>query len=69
MAVGDDAASAGFPLVPDTGENGKVKYGAREINATRDMVAGIKLNIPRKITSGPSFPANPQVGDIHFRVV
>lgn len=42
MAVGDDAANAGFPLVPDTGEEGKVRYGAREINRTRDLIAQVK---------------------------
>lgn len=42
MAIGDDAAAAGFPLVPNTGEEGKVRYGAREINRTRDFVAQIK---------------------------
>lgn len=39
MAIGDDAAAAGFPLVPESGEDGKVKYGAREINRTRDLIA------------------------------
>lgn len=69
MAVGDTAAAAGLPLVPDTGEDGKVKYGAREINRTRDAVGDLKLNLPRKITSGSATPASPQVGDVHFRVV
>lgn len=39
MAVGDAAQTAGWPIVPDTGEDGKVKYGAREINRTRDLAA------------------------------
>lgn len=42
MAVGDDASGAGYPLVPDTGEEGRVRYGAREINRTRDYVAQVK---------------------------
>jgi len=46
MAVGDDAANAGYPLVPGTGEEGKVKWGAREINRTRDFVAQVKALIP-----------------------
>lgn len=47
MAVGDDAQAAGFPLVPDTGsEDARVKYGAREINRTRDLVAQVKAMIP-----------------------
>lgn len=45
MAIGDDAAGAGYPLVPNTGEEGKVRYGAREINRTRDFVAQVKALI------------------------
>ena len=45
MAIGDDAANAGYQLVPTTGEDGKVKYGAREINRTRDYVANVKSYI------------------------
>lgn len=45
MAIGDEAVAAGFPLVPNTGEEGKVKYGAREINRTRDFVAQVKTLI------------------------
>ncbi len=36
MAVGDDATAAGFSLVPDTGEEGRVRWGAREITAPVD---------------------------------
>ena len=39
MAVGDDAVAAGMQKVPDSGEEGKVAYGAREINRTRDYIA------------------------------
>ncbi len=46
MAVGDDAVGAGYPLVPNTGEEGRVRYGAREINRTRDFIAQIKALIP-----------------------
>ena len=42
MAVGDDADAAGYALVPDTGEEGRVRWGAREINRTRDYVANVK---------------------------
>lgn len=46
MAIGDDATAAGYPLVPSSGsEDGKVKYGAREINRTRDFVAQVKALI------------------------
>ena len=45
MAIGDDAIAAGYPLVPNTGEEGRVRYGAREINRTRDFAAQIKALI------------------------
>lgn len=80
MAVGDDATNAGYPLVPDTGEEGKVKWGAREINRTRDMVALLKALIPvgkggyrtaAGITSGTTDPNNAvgDDGDIYFKVL
>jgi hypothetical protein len=46
MAVGDDAQAAGYPLVPGTGEEGRVRWGAREINRTRDFIAQVKGLIP-----------------------
>lgn len=49
MAVGDDATAQGYQLVPDTGEEGKVKWGAREINRTRDYVAQVKASQPTGI--------------------
>jgi hypothetical protein len=39
MPIGDDALAAGYPLVPETGEDGRLRWGAREINRTRDFVA------------------------------
>lgn len=80
MAVGDSATAAGFPLVPDTGEEGRVRWGAREINRTRDFVAQVKLLIPvgkaawrtaSGITSGTSVPAASfgDNGDIFFKIV
>jgi hypothetical protein len=78
MAIGDDAAAAGFPLVPDTGEEGKVRWGAREINRTRDEVAQTKALIPvgkaanrtaAGITSGTSDPSGGNDGDIYFKVL
>lgn len=69
MAIGDDAASEGYPLVPDTGEDGKVKYGARELNRTRDLIALLKKMFPRKVTVSPTAPANPQVDDVWIKRV
>lgn len=80
MAIGDQAAAAGFPLVPDTGEEGRVRWGGRELNRTRDFIAQIKALIPvgkaayrtaAGITSGTTDP-NPATGndgDIYFKIV
>lgn len=65
MAVGDEANAAGLPLVPGTGEEGKVKYGAREINRTRDMVA----QVLRKTSSGTADPSGGNDGDVYFKVL
>ena len=78
MAVGDDAVAAGYPLVPGTGEEGKVKYGAREINRTRDFIGLVKALIPTTkaayrtaggFTSGSTVPANTvgTDGDVFFK--
>lgn len=78
MAVGDEAAAAGFALVPDTGESGKVKYGALEINRTRDYVAEVKAIVPvgkagyrtaAGISSGTADPTGGSDGDIYFKIV
>ena len=45
MAIGDDAAAAGYPLVPATGSGGEVRLGSQEINRTRDFVAQVKALI------------------------
>lgn len=78
MAVGDDAQAAGFPLVPDTGEEGRVRWGGREINRTRDQVAQTKNLIPvgknnyrtaSGISSGTAEPSGGVDGDIYFKIV
>lgn len=72
MAVGDDATLAGYPLVPNTGAGAEVKYGAREINRTRDFVAQVKALIsPRKFTDGTANPnnANGANGDLYFKTL
>ena len=78
MAIGDAAAAAGFPLVPDTGEEGKVKWGARELNRTRDIVAILKALLPTSkssfrsaagITSGYAEPTGGTDGDIYFKIL
>jgi hypothetical protein len=78
VAIGDQAAAAGFPLVPDTGENGKVKWGAQEINRTRDFVAQLFNLIPISksaartaagISSGTADPAGGVDGDIYFKIL
>ncbi len=78
MAVGDQANAAGFPLVPDTGEEGRVRWGAREINRTRDLIAQVKALIPvgksgfrtaAGISSGTADPTGGNDGDIYFKVI
>jgi hypothetical protein len=45
MAIGDDAAAAGYPLVPSSGAGSEVALGAQEINRTRDFIAQVKATI------------------------
>ena len=47
MAVGDEAAAAGMALVADTGpdDTARVRWGAREINRTRDYIAQTRAMI------------------------
>lgn len=78
MAVGDQAKAAGFALVPDTGEEGRVRWGAREINRTRDFIATVKALIPvgkaayrsaAGISSGTANPSGGNDGDIYFKIL
>ena len=80
MSVGVEATAAGFPLVPETGEEGRVRWGAKELNRTRDFIAQVKLLIPigkaawreaGGTTSGTTLPANTvgDNGDIFFKIV
>lgn len=78
MAVGDDAQAAGYPLVPDTGEEGRVRWGAREINRARDFIAQLKALIPvgksayrtaSGISSGTADPSGGADGDIYFKIL
>lgn len=78
MAVGDDAIAAGYPVVPPSGEEGKVKWGYREINRTRDFVAQVKNTVPTSksgfrtasgISMGTANPTGGAAGDIYFKIV
>jgi hypothetical protein len=78
MAIGDDAAAAGLPLVPNTGPEGLVRLGAQEINRTRDEVAQTRSQIPTGkagyrtaagISSGTADPVGGADGDIYFKIV
>lgn len=78
MAIGDQAVGAGYPLVPDTGEDGRVRWGAREINRTRDLIAAVKALIPVSktgfrtaagISSGTAAPTGGADGDIYFKII
>lgn len=78
MAIGDQAQTAGYPVVPDSGPEGKVRYGAREINRSRDFLAALKALVPSNkpayraaagVSSGTSDPTGGQDGDIYFKIV
>jgi hypothetical protein len=78
MAVGDQATAAGFTLVPDTGEEGRVRWGAREINRSRDFIAQVKALLPigkagyraaADISSGTADPTGGNDGDIYFKIL
>ena len=78
MAVGDDAVNGGYPLVPETGEEGRIRWGAREINRTRDFVALVKNLIPNSksgyrtaagITAGVANPTGGTDGDIYLKII
>lgn len=78
MAVGDSAKAAGWPVVPDTGEEGRVRWGAREINRSRDFAAQVKALLPigkagyrtaAGITSGTANPSGGNDGDIYFKIL
>jgi len=78
MAIGDEAQAAGYPLVPDNGEEGRVRWGARELNRTRDFIAQVKALIPISkaayrtasgISSGTADPTGGTDGDIYFKVI
>lgn len=78
MAIGDQAVAAGYSTVPDTGEEGRVRWGARELNRTRDFLAAIKGLIPTSktgyraaagITSGTAAPSGGSDGDVYFKIL
>lgn len=78
MAIGDNALSAGFPLVPEMGEEGRARWGSREFNRTRDFIAQVKALIPvgkqayrtaAGISSGTGDPSGGNDGDIYFKII
>jgi hypothetical protein len=78
MAVGDAATAAGYATVPETGEEGRVRWGARELNRTRDYIAAVKALIPGTktayrtaagISSGTADPTGGNDGDIYFKIL
>lgn len=78
MAVGDSASAAGYPLVPETGEQGRVRWGSMEINRTRDLIALVMAMIPvgkpayrtaAGISSGTADPSGGNDGDIYFKII
>lgn len=78
MAIGDDAKSVGYSIVPESGEAGRVRWGAQEINRTRDYAAIVKKLLPvgkagyrsaAGISSGTSNPSGGSNGDIYFKIL
>lgn len=78
MAVGEAASAAGYATVPETGEEGRVRWGARELNRTRDYIAAVKALIPGTktayreaagISSGTAHPTGGNDGDIYFKIM
>lgn len=78
MAVGNAASAAGYATVPETGEEGRVRWGSREINRTRDYIAAVKALIPGSkiayreaagISSGTANPTGGSDGDIYFKIL
>lgn len=79
MAVGDQAAAAGYALVPESGsDQARVRWGALEINRTRDYIAGVKTLVPvgkagfrtaAGISSGTAAPSGGADGDLYFKII
>lgn len=76
MAIGDDAAAAGFPLVSGTAD--LIIDGDQEFNRTRDLIAQTKALIPvgksgyrtaAGISSGTADPSGGADGDIYFKII
>lgn len=75
MAVGDDAAAAGYALVSGGSD---FREGDTEINRTRDYLAQLKATVPVSksgfrtaagISSGTADPSGGADGDIYFKIV
>lgn len=76
---GSAASAAGYAIVPDTGsDDARVRWGAREINRTRDFLAALKALFPNgkagyRAASGiytgtaASGPSSAAVGDIYLK--
>jgi len=76
MAVGDDAAAAGFSLVD--GAVVLLNTVDTEINRSRDYIAQVKNTIPvghagyqaaAGISSGTADPSGGSNGDIYFKII
>lgn len=79
MAIGDASEAAGYGKVPESGvDAARVRYGAQEINRTRDFLAALKNLIPTSkagyrtaagISSGTADPTGGNDGDIYFKII
>lgn len=63
MAIGDAGEAAGFGKVPESGtDRARVRYGAEEINKTRDSSQESRRSSqrPRRVSARqPAFPQGP----------
>lgn len=75
MAVGDDAAAAGYALVAG---GDSFRDGDDEINRTRDYIAQLKAQVPVNkagfqtatgISYGTADPTGGADGDIYFKII
>lgn len=66
--IGSDAIKAGYGVVPGTGEEGKVKFGAREINRTRDYLARLLFKFNNYGTAMPDNNDGKPDGTFYYRI-
>lgn len=67
--IGSDAVKAGFGVVPNTGPEGKVKFGAREIMRTRDYIAQLLFRVTAYGTEPPNNDDGKPDGTFYHQII